>query len=191
MMKIVVASVFVDDHRKALKFYTEKLGFVKKTEVPLGEASWLTVVSPSEPDGVELLLEPNSHPAVRTIQAGVGRGWHSVRVLRCGRCSVRIREAETSWRGVHAAAGRHGVGDHGRARRHLWESGPACTAESGESSMTKTVVAHVAESINDLKSTDKNRQNPAYRALLDLTAERVDWAYEVWDDLPSADGPRR
>jgi len=64
MMKIVVASVFVDDQRKALKFYTEKLGFVKKTEVPLGEASWLTVVSPSEPDGTELLLEPDSHPAV-------------------------------------------------------------------------------------------------------------------------------
>ena len=64
MMKIVVASVFVDDQRKALKFYTEKLGFVKKTEVPLGEASLLTVVSPSEPDGVELLLEPDSHPAV-------------------------------------------------------------------------------------------------------------------------------
>jgi catechol 2,3-dioxygenase-like lactoylglutathione lyase family enzyme len=68
MMKIVVASVFVDDQRKALKFYTEKLGFVKKTEVPLGEASWLTVVSPSEPDGVELLLEPESHPAVRPFK---------------------------------------------------------------------------------------------------------------------------
>ncbi len=64
MMKIVVTSVFVDDQRKALKFYTEKLGFVKKIEVPLGEASWLTVVSPSEPNGVELLLEPDSHPAV-------------------------------------------------------------------------------------------------------------------------------
>jgi catechol 2,3-dioxygenase-like lactoylglutathione lyase family enzyme len=68
MMKIVVASVFVDDQRKALKFYTEKLGFVKKTEVSLGEASWLTVVSPSEPDGVELLLEPDSHPAVRPFK---------------------------------------------------------------------------------------------------------------------------
>jgi catechol 2,3-dioxygenase-like lactoylglutathione lyase family enzyme len=63
-MKIVVTSVFVDDQRKALKFYTEKLGFLKKNEVPLGEASWLTVVSRSEPDGVELLLEPDSHPAV-------------------------------------------------------------------------------------------------------------------------------
>src|SRR3954463_7985635 len=64
MMKIAVTSVFVDDQRKALRFYTEKLGFVKKNDVPLGEASWLTVVSPSEPDGVELLLEPDSHPAV-------------------------------------------------------------------------------------------------------------------------------
>lgn len=64
MMKIVVTSVFVDDQRKALQFYTEKPGFVKKTEVQLGEASWLTVVSPSEPDGVELLLEPDSHPPV-------------------------------------------------------------------------------------------------------------------------------
>jgi catechol 2,3-dioxygenase-like lactoylglutathione lyase family enzyme len=63
-MKIIVTSVFVDDQRKALQFYTEKLGFVKKNDVPLGEASWLTVVSQSEPDGVELLMEPDSHPAV-------------------------------------------------------------------------------------------------------------------------------
>jgi len=49
--------------------------------------------------------------------------------------------------------------------------------------MTKAVVAHVVESIQDLKSTDKDRQNYAYQALLDMTAERVDWAYEVWDDL--------
>jgi catechol 2,3-dioxygenase-like lactoylglutathione lyase family enzyme len=64
MMRIVVTSVFVDDQQKALRFYTEKLGFVKKTEVPLGEMSWLTVVAPSDADGVELLLEPDSHPAV-------------------------------------------------------------------------------------------------------------------------------
>lgn len=64
MLKIVVTSVFVDDQQKALQFYTEKLGFVKKTEIPLGEVSWLTVVGCGEPDGVELLLEPDSHPAV-------------------------------------------------------------------------------------------------------------------------------
>ena len=63
-MRIVITSIFVDDQEKALQFYTEKLGFLKKTEVPLGEARWLTVVAPSDPDGTELLLEPDSHPAV-------------------------------------------------------------------------------------------------------------------------------
>ena len=63
-MRINITSVFVDDQDKALRFYTEVLGFVKKTEVPLGEARWLTVVSPDAPDGTELLLEPDGHPAV-------------------------------------------------------------------------------------------------------------------------------
>jgi catechol 2,3-dioxygenase-like lactoylglutathione lyase family enzyme len=62
-MKIVVTSVLVDDQDKALAFYTNILGFVKKTEVPMGDAKWLTVVGPNEPDGVELLLEPDGHPA--------------------------------------------------------------------------------------------------------------------------------
>ena len=62
-MRITVASVLVDDQEKALKFYTDVLGFVKKTEIPLGDARWLTVVSPEAPDGTELLLEPDSHPA--------------------------------------------------------------------------------------------------------------------------------
>ena len=67
-MKIVLTSIFVDDQDKALPFYTEKLGFQKKTEVPLGEARWLTVVAPAEPDGIELLLEPDSHPAVGPLK---------------------------------------------------------------------------------------------------------------------------
>ena len=58
-----MTSVLVDDQEKALRFYTEVLGFVKKTEVPVGDALWLTVVSPDEPDGTELLLEPDGHPA--------------------------------------------------------------------------------------------------------------------------------
>lgn len=62
-MKIYITSVLVDDQDKALKFYTEILGFVKKTEVPLGEYSWLTLVSPADPAGTELLLEPDQHPA--------------------------------------------------------------------------------------------------------------------------------
>jgi catechol 2,3-dioxygenase-like lactoylglutathione lyase family enzyme len=63
-MRINLTSVLVDDQDKALRFYTEVLGFQKKTEVPLGDHSWLTVVSPEDPDGVELVLEPDGHPAV-------------------------------------------------------------------------------------------------------------------------------
>lgn len=67
-MKIVVTSVLVDDQDKALAFYTNVLGFVKKTEVPLGEFKWLTVVGPNELDGVELLLEPDGHPAAKPFK---------------------------------------------------------------------------------------------------------------------------
>jgi catechol 2,3-dioxygenase-like lactoylglutathione lyase family enzyme len=63
-MRINLTSVLVDDQAKALAFYTDVLGFTKKTDVPMGEHSWLTVVSPDDPDGVELVLEPDSHPAV-------------------------------------------------------------------------------------------------------------------------------
>ena len=62
-MRIVITSVLVDDQEKALRFYTEVLGFVKKKDIPLGEARWLTVVSPEDPEGTELLLEPDGHPA--------------------------------------------------------------------------------------------------------------------------------
>ena len=63
-MRITVASVLVDDQEKALRFYTEVLGFRTKNDVPLGEGMrWLTVVSPEDPDGVELVLEPDGHPA--------------------------------------------------------------------------------------------------------------------------------
>jgi catechol 2,3-dioxygenase-like lactoylglutathione lyase family enzyme len=67
-MKINLASVLVDDQDKALRFYTEVLGFEKKTEVPLGAHRWLTVVSPEEPDGVELVLEPDEHPAAKPFK---------------------------------------------------------------------------------------------------------------------------
>src|SRR4029078_4542429 len=67
-MRIYVTSVLVDDQDKALRFYTDVLGFVKKTEVPLGDARWLTVVSPERPDGVELVLEPDGPPAGRPFK---------------------------------------------------------------------------------------------------------------------------
>jgi catechol 2,3-dioxygenase-like lactoylglutathione lyase family enzyme len=67
-MRINVTSVLVDDQDKALRFYTDVLGFVKKTDIPLGEARWLTVVSREEPDGPELLLEPDGHPAAKPFK---------------------------------------------------------------------------------------------------------------------------
>ncbi len=68
-MRITVTSLPVVDQDKALKFYTEVLGFVKKRDIPLGEAKWLTVVSPDAPDGVELLLEPNGeYPAMKALK---------------------------------------------------------------------------------------------------------------------------
>lgn len=70
-MKIGVSSVFVDDQNKALKFYTEKLGFVKKEDVSAGEYRWLTVVSPEDQNGTELLLEPNVNPAAKTYQKAI------------------------------------------------------------------------------------------------------------------------
>ena len=70
-MKIKLSSVLVDDQAKALEFYTKVLGFVKKTDIPAGEARWLTVVSPDGPDDIELVLEPNAHPAARAFQAAL------------------------------------------------------------------------------------------------------------------------
>ena len=67
-MKIKIAGVYVDDQDKALRFYTNVLGFVKKTDIGAGAYRWLTVVSPEEPDGTELQLAPNEDPAAKTFQ---------------------------------------------------------------------------------------------------------------------------
>ncbi len=67
-MKIKLTSVFVNDQEKALRFYTEKLSFVKKYDISQGEYRWLTVVSPEEPDGVELVLEPMAFEPAKTYQ---------------------------------------------------------------------------------------------------------------------------
>ena len=67
-MKIKVTGIYVDDQEKALRFYTDVVGFVKKADVTQGPYRWLTVVSPEEPDGVELQLAPNDNPAAKTYQ---------------------------------------------------------------------------------------------------------------------------
>ncbi|MDP9120162.1 MAG: VOC family protein [Acidobacteriota bacterium] len=70
-MKITLSSVFVEDQAKALRFYTEVLGFVKRKDVPLGKNRWLTVGSTEGAAEVELLLEPNEHPAAKAFQAAI------------------------------------------------------------------------------------------------------------------------
>lgn len=70
-MRINLTSVLVDDQEKALRFYTEVLGFVTKTDLPLGDNRWLTVVSREDPTGVELLLEPDAHPAAGPFKAAL------------------------------------------------------------------------------------------------------------------------
>jgi catechol 2,3-dioxygenase-like lactoylglutathione lyase family enzyme len=70
-VKITLTSVLIDDQAKALAFYTDVLGFQKKADVPLGHHRWLTVVSPAAPDGVELVLEPDEHPAAQQFKAAL------------------------------------------------------------------------------------------------------------------------
>ena len=70
-MRINLSSVPVDDQEKALRFYIETLGFQKKHDIPLGEHRWLTVVSPEDPDGTELVLEPDEHPAVKPFKSAL------------------------------------------------------------------------------------------------------------------------
>jgi catechol 2,3-dioxygenase-like lactoylglutathione lyase family enzyme len=70
-MRIYVTSLLVDDQDKALRFYTDVLGFAKKTDIPAGEARWLTVVAPEQPEGTELFLEPAAHPAAKPYRAAL------------------------------------------------------------------------------------------------------------------------
>jgi catechol 2,3-dioxygenase-like lactoylglutathione lyase family enzyme len=67
-VKIAMTSVLVDDQEKALRFYTDVLGFVTKHDIPMGEHRWISVVSPQDPNGVELVLEPDGHPAARPFK---------------------------------------------------------------------------------------------------------------------------
>jgi catechol 2,3-dioxygenase-like lactoylglutathione lyase family enzyme len=72
-MRITITNVLVDDQDKAERFYTDVLGFLVKDDVSLGEYRWLTLVSPADPDGVELLLEPDAHPAAKAFKEALMR----------------------------------------------------------------------------------------------------------------------
>ncbi len=90
-MRMYIKGVVVEDQAKALDFYTNKLGFVLKHDIPVGEFRWLTLVSPEEPDGVELGLEPNQHPASKAYQAALKADG-----IPCTAFSVDDVEAETA-----------------------------------------------------------------------------------------------
>jgi catechol 2,3-dioxygenase-like lactoylglutathione lyase family enzyme len=94
-MRINLSSVLVDDQDKALRFYTQVLGFQKKTEVPLGEHRWLTVTSPEDPNGTELVLEPDNHPAARPFKEALvadGIPFTSFAVQDIRKEFIRLRE---------------------------------------------------------------------------------------------------
>ena len=123
-MRINLASVLVDDQEKALRFYTDVLGFVKKTEVPLGEHSWLTVVSPEEPDGVELVLEPDEHPAVRPFKEALvadGIPFTSFAVDDVQKEYERLTALGVTFTQEPTAMG---AGHHRGLRRHLRQPDP-------------------------------------------------------------------
>jgi len=73
MIRVKLASIMVNDQARARRFYTDVLGFVIKHDIPMGDASWLTLVAPDAPDGVELLLEPTGHPASVAFQQALFR----------------------------------------------------------------------------------------------------------------------
>jgi predicted enzyme related to lactoylglutathione lyase len=77
-MKTIITSILVDNQDRALKFYTETLGFIKKTEIPMGDAKWLTVVASEGPDDVEILLEPNWNPAIQIDGKPAAAEWQKI-----------------------------------------------------------------------------------------------------------------
>src|SRR5215467_13559523 len=115
-MRIKLTSILVDDQEKALKFYTDVFGFVKKHDIPVGEYRWITVVSPEGPADVELALEPNANPVGKTVQAGNSRDGLRGLEHRAG-----ISAPSKPRRGVHARTQARGTADDRNLRRYLQE----------------------------------------------------------------------
>ena len=104
MIRINLTSVLVDDQEKALRFYTDVLGFQTKNDIPMGQHRWLTVVSPEDPDGVELLLEPDGHPAARPFKEALVADGSAVHVVRRRRRPEGVRATDRPRGALHAAA---------------------------------------------------------------------------------------
>ena len=122
-MNIVVTSVLVDDQEKALRFFTQVLGFIKKADIPMGQFRWLTVVSPNDVNGVELLLEPDQHPAAGPFKRRWSRtAFHSRRSASMT-CRPSLTDSPPG-SALHSAARGDGAGDDGGFRRHVRQSHP-------------------------------------------------------------------
>lgn len=107
-MRIKLCSVLVDDQDKALEFYTRRLGFVKKTEIPMGEFRWLTVVSPEGPDDVELVLEPTAFPPAKSYQKALFEAGIAAAAFEVGDIAGeydRLKKQGVVFRGEPAKAG--------------------------------------------------------------------------------------
>ena len=123
-MRVNLTSVLVDEQDKALRFYTEVLGFTRKHDVPMGEFRWITVVSPEDPDGTEIVLEPDEHPAAKPFKAALvadGIPFTSFAVDDVGAEYERLRRTR---RALHPGTHGHGAGHHSGVRRHLRQPDP-------------------------------------------------------------------
>lgn len=126
-MKIYVTNIFVDNQDKAEKFYTDVLGFTVKNNVPLGENRWLTVVSPEEPEGTELLLEPSDHPAVKPYKDALvadGIPAHSFQVQDLDAERKRLGDwAGRSRKGLTLPGYAHPLTSHQQQAHHVFAFG--------------------------------------------------------------------
>jgi catechol 2,3-dioxygenase-like lactoylglutathione lyase family enzyme len=118
-MKIKVTTLYVDDQEKALRFYTDILGFARKTDFSQGPYRWLTVASPEEPDGTELQLALNSNPPAQAYQQAIFQQNQPAAYVLHRRCQGRLRADQGSRRRVHHAAHRRDRLNHCDAERHL------------------------------------------------------------------------
>ncbi len=121
-MKIKLTSVYVDDQDKALRFYTEVLGFAKKADFSQGPYRWLTVASPEEPDGTELQLALNNNPAAKAYQQAIFQQSQPAAMFFTDDMQGRLRADESARRRVHHAANRRDRLEDRHAERHLRQS---------------------------------------------------------------------
>ncbi len=163
-MRINITSVLVDDQAKAERFYTDVLGFVVKDDVPLGEYRWLTVVSPDDPDGTELLLEPDAHPAAKPYKAALvsdGIPCTSFAVDDVAAEAARLKGLGVRFTMEPTA---DGPGDDRGARRHLRQPDPDRPASLGLCGLRDRGRDHVADQLHVGLPVDRHLD----RLLVDL-----------------------